>query len=129
MKRTILALVIAGLSAAAYASPPPDRSPPVAFDVNVTNQVLPAEVGNADPIPVIVTSQAASTLYYHRLFATCVADNSCIAEFPPVPSGKHLVLTNVRLFASGQPAAEGIFVVRRMPLPLVVLPAPSFSAA
>jgi hypothetical protein len=37
MKRTILALAIAGLSVAAYASPPPGGGPPMPIDVNVTN--------------------------------------------------------------------------------------------
>lgn len=129
MKRTIFALAIAGLSFSALALPPPGDGPPILVDVNVTNQVLPVEVSNADPIPVVVTTQPASTLYYHRLFATCTAQNVCLAEFPAVPAGKRLVLTNVRLFASQQPAAEGIFVVRRMPLPLVVFPVSSFQAA
>jgi hypothetical protein len=43
MKRTILALAIAGLSVAAYASPPPGGGPPTPIDVNVTNPVLAVE--------------------------------------------------------------------------------------
>jgi hypothetical protein len=41
MKRTILALAIAGLSVAAYASPPPGGGPPTPIDVTVTNVPLP----------------------------------------------------------------------------------------
>ena len=44
MKRTMLALAIAGLSVAAYASPPPGGGPPGPIDVNVTNGVLPVSV-------------------------------------------------------------------------------------
>jgi hypothetical protein len=41
MKRTILALAIAALSVAAYASPPPGGGPPTPIDVNVSNVPLP----------------------------------------------------------------------------------------
>lgn len=56
MKRTLLALAIAGLSVAAYASPPPGGGPPGPIDVNVTNPVLPVEVSNDEPIPVVATT-------------------------------------------------------------------------
>lgn len=131
MKRTLFALAIAGLSFSAFALSPPGGGPPVPVDVNVTNQVLPVEVSNADPIPVIVTTQPASTLYYYRLFATCTAQNVCLAEFPEVPAGKRLVLTNVRLFASQQPAAGSRRDLRRQEddVAVMVFPVPSFSAA
>lgn len=41
MKRTILAIAIAGLSVAAYASPPPGGGPPTPLSVTVTNVPLP----------------------------------------------------------------------------------------
>ena len=44
MKRTILALAIAGLSVAAYASPPPGGGPPTPIDVNVTNSMVPVSI-------------------------------------------------------------------------------------
>ena len=40
MKRTLLALAIASLSVAAYASPPPGGGPPTPIDVKVTNPAL-----------------------------------------------------------------------------------------
>ena len=43
MKRTILALTIAGLSVAAYASPPPGGGPPTPIDVRVTNSAVPIQ--------------------------------------------------------------------------------------
>jgi len=52
MKRTILALAVAGLSVAAYASPPPGSGSPAPRNVNVTNPVLQVEVANKDPVPV-----------------------------------------------------------------------------
>ena len=43
MKRTILALAIAGLSVAAYALPPPGGGPPTPIDVRVTNSAVPIQ--------------------------------------------------------------------------------------
>ena len=63
MKRTILALAFAGLSVAAYASPPPGGGPPTPIDVKVVNSV---------PLPV--TSSPLMTPLAEYLGPTFVAD-------------------------------------------------------
>jgi hypothetical protein len=55
MKRTILALAIAGLSVAAYALPPPGGGPPSGtLDVNIISP-SPLPVTATSPIPVTLT--------------------------------------------------------------------------
>ena len=52
MKRTILALALAGVSVAAYAARPPGAGTPTVTNVNVTNPSLTVDVAN-QPISVV----------------------------------------------------------------------------
>jgi hypothetical protein len=72
MKRTILALAIAGLSIAAYASPPPGGGPPMPIEVNVTN-----------PLPIPVTSIPRMTSLSEFLAPTFTADPNGITVPSP----------------------------------------------
>jgi hypothetical protein len=132
MKRTILALAIAGLSFAAYASPPPGGGPPGPIDVNVTNPVVPVEVSNADPVPVAVVSQPAGEPFAEDLVASCEFSNVCTAQFPAVPSSKWLRVTNIRFVARSQPDVTGAVFAAYWPertFPRVLFPSTSFNGA
>lgn len=79
MRRTLLALAIAGLSVAAYASPPPGGGPPTPIDVNVTNpelsvSVVPSVLSPADfftrGVGFNVTNGTGSTQFGEGLILT-----------------------------------------------------------
>jgi hypothetical protein len=101
MKRTILALAIAGLSVAAYASPPPGGGPPTPIDVNVTNPVLPVEVSNANPVPVVTANQPVMI----RKFTEAGTEDAVYT----VPVDKTFVLEHVNCTSLSDVLFVGIF--------------------
>lgn len=81
MTRLMLALAMASFSFDALAVPP--VKPPT--DVNVTNPVLPVEVSNADPIPVV--SPPAPLWQGTPYIATVVVFGSQCSALEPIPEG------------------------------------------
>jgi len=70
---------------------------------------------------------ATSQPYAHSLVATCFFSNICQANFPAVPTGKRLRLTNARAYFQGTNVA-GVFVVNRNAInnPLLAFPVAPF---
>ena len=87
MTRSLLVLALAGASSVGLAAPP-DRT----IDVNVTNQVLPVEVSNADPVPVRDVDAAAREPFQTQTISTAFNSSSSSAEIVTVPADKFLVI-------------------------------------
>lgn len=67
------------------------------LSTSATAQTRPALVRSVD--------EPARVPYSHDIRPTCPFLNQCMAEFPVVPAGKRLRLTNVRLMMLGTNAA------------------------
>jgi hypothetical protein len=90
MKRTILALALASFSIAAFALPPPGGAGTGGtLNVNVTNDVVPVQVNNAEPITV----QDASRQLF-RTYATVSLSGyqEVLVSFGPIEPDQRLVL-------------------------------------
>jgi hypothetical protein len=89
-------------------------------NVNVTNPVL----------PVRSVDEPARVPYAYDLAPTCSFQNSCSVDFPAVPAGKRLRLTEVRLMFVGTNIAS-VFIVRTADaiFPTVAFPVAPFSGA
>jgi hypothetical protein len=112
MKRTILALAIAGLSVAAYASPPPGGGPPTPIDVTVVN-AQPIEVkGVTTTIPSLPTEPYQKTINSLAWTSSDSATYSYVdfwnATTWMVPSGKVLVIQYVSAVAPVNPGEDVI---------------------
>ena len=88
-----------------------------------TAQVRPALVRSVD--------EPARVPYAYDLAPVCPFVNSCKADFPAVPAGKRLRITNVRLMFAFSNNITSVFVVRRADtvFPTVAFPVAPFSGA
>ena len=86
--RSMLAFALTGVSGLALAAPPFVPAEPV--DVTVTNPVLPVEVANADPIPVV--SPPPPLWQGTPYIATAVVFGPECVDLEPVPAGMVLFI-------------------------------------
>jgi hypothetical protein len=96
MKRTILALAIAGLSVTAFALPPAGAGGGATLNVNVTNDVVPVEVSNAAPVTVRDAdgpAMAPFRSYFTRSLSGSATNVQNLVT--TVPAGKRLVLQSI----------------------------------
>ena len=106
MKRTILALAIAGLSAAAFAAPPLSVGPPGPIAVTVTNPVVQVEVSNEAKILDRSLTQAVHLKAISGSAEMTDDYGGCIVKFDVIPaSGSRLPL--YRLFSSSEVPSNG----------------------
>lgn len=88
MTRSIIALALASISGLVLAAPPFVPTGPV--DVTVTNPVLPVEVANADPIPVV---SAPPPLWQGTPYiATVIVFGPGCVAFEAIPEGMVLYI-------------------------------------
>lgn len=116
MRRMILALAIAGLSVAGYASPPPGGGAQPPLNVNVTNPVVPVEISNANPVQVsgVVTSADDPALAPVTLQAEFTFDAVNTQRLlTTVPESKRLVIDHVSYYSGGVNTGELVFLSLR----------------
>lgn len=94
---------------------------------------LSATAVSAQTRPALVRSvdEPARVPYSHFLTPTCPFANVCIAEFPVVPAGKRLRVTQFSVLSIGVTSTTGIVVVNRNAAfsPLLVFPAERVNTA
>lgn len=103
MTRTGIALALASFSGLALAAPPFVLDEPV--DVTVTNPVLPVEVSNADPIPVV--SPPPPLWQGTPYIATNVVFGSGCEAFEAIPAGMVLYVQRVTASFNVAPGRSG----------------------
>lgn len=94
---------------------------------------LSSTAATAQTRPALVRSvdEPARVPYSYALRPTCPFANQCVAEFPVVPAGKRLRLTNVRLLTRDT-AVAGFFAVHvdvAAFSPLIAFPVSPFNGA
>jgi hypothetical protein len=95
--------------------------------------MLASAAATAQTRPALVRSvdEPARVPYAHFLAPTCPFGNVCIAEFPVVPAGKRLRLTQVSVVSIGVSSATGIVVVNKNSSlsPLLMFPVSRINSA